>query len=1185
MDDRGRLNDLILTTDCYRLASGNLVFDGLSHSLHLHHRSPSLRCEGGVSLPEDTTEDQLVMLSRLQTSGKTPALWFLEFEGEEGALAVTTFVDVAGGNFTGRTNPSVTKLQLFGDPQSTEVQITQSDVQFATSIVVLGSESAVTAQATADRPGAPPTLRILGNLQQGEVWTTLESKANSLIARELNKKPELTQLSQQSLQSALSFKEHIRQLLNTSMTKKMEAEELYAETKENRQSLDIIYRSLSNLVALDRGRYRSTDLLQALDGLCALNDACSTDNVPAVVCSLCRDLPVPVNRTRFANTSCVRTVTLEERSLEWVDRYRLTPVKGPILSEIFCDGSLGANLWTDPSRGCSVVRTTAAGRYLWLRSNQTEEVVRFPTVTRSEDCEGPLRDKFTWELDHFCCEVIDDTIIHNSDCLSANLACSLARGLVYQTSLTETVTTFTNLLQKLDEALMNRTLAEVQESIKLEELRAAEKEVGQLMNFDLFLSDLMDFRQARHKDISSDNTTEEDVSVTIGSISFSLTLFSKPPTTIPLEISYSTPNCSDAIMNFNFYISSIDSSIIDAGNLLARAAVGGGCPQRTSGFSNYNEYCKSLLDMSTAVGVLANSLDIVRERYDLTHSGIAELKSSLSARAGYIGSWSTPPAWYNSTAADHVDLSLVPALVRASPLLTSFNNLVDVMGSAAQETAEFADQYAFLKWLLYLETEVGSVFEDYECSGLVQCLLKIGEIVERLLLNANTEWSKQTLSELEPAMDDLKSIVTDDSIRHVQTLRSKFTKIEAILVAMIESEFWCEQIQDVVVDPGAARDPIPLLNNSSREVTFKCQSSSEYPSHYQWLRDGVALPGATSSILSIEIDSVDLSGVYSCDVQSHLGNDVSSSFQLQVHQPPVLTRHPDNFTVSSESGPVFFRCNATAIPPPSWQWYYQKNTEASLLMLEGANTSELMVTPSSSAEGYYICEASNDLGTVQSSPGGRLQVLQSTIARTARPCAVDFDGNTGSRSRRAALNSPNSDPLVLSHNLTQIIVHFLFSSASSVVIEDGLITVNDQSEGISLTFNVVSGELVEENTTQDAQQMLNRIVSTYMEFDMVVSLIATHLGNSSAIDYRSLGIDYSNITLAVLDESTILSTCPQGQELKRDTNLFCGMRTYTKQSMYFVCCVFDVQHIRRELTLSFSLYIQGVYQVYTWSYM
>ena len=123
---------------------------------------------------------------------------------------------------------------------------------------------------------------------------------------------------------------------------------------------------------------------------------------------------------------------------------------------------------------------------------------------------------------------------------------------------------------------MNRTLAEVQESIKLEELRAAEKEVGQLMNFDLFLSDLIDFRQSRHEDILSNDTTEEDVSVTIGSISFDLTLFSKPPTTIPLEIRYSTPICSDAIMNFNFYISSIDSSIIDAGNLLARTAVGEG---------------------------------------------------------------------------------------------------------------------------------------------------------------------------------------------------------------------------------------------------------------------------------------------------------------------------------------------------------------------------------------------------------------------------------------------------------------------------------------------------------------------------------------------------------------------------------------------------------------------------------
>ena len=166
--------------------------------------------------------------------------------------------------------------------------------------------------------------------------------------------------------------------------------------------------------------------------------------------SLCRDSPRPLsNRTRFTNTSCVRTVTLEERSLEWVDRYRLTPVEGPVVSEIFCDASLGVSLWTDPSRGCSVVRTTAAGRYLWLRSKPKPR--RWSDSRQSPDRRS-VRDHSgtnshgSWTI--FCCDVIDDTIIHNSDCLSANLACSLARGLVYETPLTETVAAFTDLLPR-----------------------------------------------------------------------------------------------------------------------------------------------------------------------------------------------------------------------------------------------------------------------------------------------------------------------------------------------------------------------------------------------------------------------------------------------------------------------------------------------------------------------------------------------------------------------------------------------------------------------------------------------------------------------------------------------------------------------------------------------------------------
>jgi hypothetical protein len=1130
MDERGQLDDLVLTTSCYKLQSGNLVFGGLVHSLHLLHTSSAVQCKGEVRLPEGATERDLLLLSRFQQSGRIPSLWFLELVGSKGDLAVTTLINTNHSTFTGRTTPANTTLQLFGDPQSAEVQITDSLVQFEATIEVLGSESSVVAMATADRPGAPPTLHVAGRLQGRDFQSKLESTANSFISQESQRTPNLEKLLEDSLNSALSLREEIEVLMNASQTRRMTADEAYRAAREFRQMTDIMHASLSNQVALDRGRYRSSDLVTSLESLCEVKESCMRDNLEALVCAGCMNLPVKGRRLRFGSTYCNRTLTLEDKTTELVDRYRSMMVRGPELSELLCDAS-GVSIWTDPSRGCRVVTTLAEPRYIWERSQQMEEVVRYLTVNRMESCEGSIPEDYTWELDHFCCDTLEDTNIHNSDCLSESLACFLARQLVYETSLSDGVRDFSDLLKRLDEALINRTTAEVAESIRREELRAAEKENGHLMQFHLFLSDLIDMRRAKYTEVKTRNRTVEETSVTINNISFSLNLFSKPATLIPLEIAYSTPGCSDGVVNFDFYVSSVESSIIDASVLLARAAVGGACPQREKGSSNYNLYCKNLLDMYTAVGIVSTSLETIRLRYVSTQRDVTDLSSNLTARSSGLRTWPIPQAWHNSTAAQHVQLTGISDQITSTPLYTSFHSLTNVMAQAAQNANEFVDRYVFIRWLLHLESEVEELFEDYNCSGLAECLLRVEEVAERLLLNANTDWSKQLLEELPPAVNDLKNIVEEATVRSVSALKARLSKMEAILSSMIARDYWCEQIQDVTVQADN-NEPIPLTN-TTQDVTFTCSSTSQYPAHYQWLKDGVAIPGETNSILTLQVSSVDVGGVYSCDVQSHRGDEVTTSQRLVVHSLPTLTLTPVNHTVSEEAGPIFFRCNATGTPDPTWQWYFRTNDSSSPSAMVGEVRSELMVLPSSLTEGYYMCEASNVRGSVRSSTGGQLHVLQSTISRSGRSGMVGFAPNTNPRSRRSPGN------VVLSQNLTQILVHFLFSNSSSVQIEDGTITVNDQSQNIELTFNIVSGELTRANSSEGAQQTLRMITASLMEFDMVVSLIDSNLANDSIIDYRSLGIDYSNVTLAVVDASTIVSVCPDGQELQRDTNLFC----------------------------------------------
>jgi hypothetical protein len=1142
MSASGQLYDIIFTTSCRDLTLGNFVLGGMYHKLYLlHSTSEVLRCSG-ISLPNHD-QHQLALVSRLKESGDVPFSWFLDLNGDKDQTSILTMIDPLKKSFSAGTIGNVAVLKLFGNPVPVELSISESKMEFELEMEVLDTISQVTGVATAEGPNTTPVLRIHGNLERGTVWEDMEVAASNFLDKESERAPKLLYTSQLSLMAAQNLTTHLWNLKTASGEWQQGADSRYTEAKKARQHAEINYEGHSVQVVLNGQRWQSTELVRTLNQLCSMVDNCASNLYSSIVCGKCDKMAVPFTRRWYGSSTCSRKANKAVSREEYVVKHRLTEVEGPEVGILSCDQSQ-ANYWEDASFGCSVIYKTEGVRSIFVQSNRSEEFVDYVTESTSYACNSPLMEDAKWQMDHFCCGLETDTTIHSANCLSWNIGCRLGRELVLEALGDSTPEEATNLYSTLDDLLKERILADMNESVAIETLRSAEKISGLHNYFHLQASELVELREARdaafqnrYKEI--DNTTEHSIS--IENIFFNLTLDSKPPTTIPLEVMYSVNNCSNNSLVFDFLVSSVQSSIIAGANQLAKRAVEGNCPHSFSSATDYGTYCKLFQDVASFFGILNQSVWESINHYSNASDSAEWIAGNLDDKVQLLRDWRVPTVWRNTTADGLVDLGGIQRMIEETEELQAYQDLVDNMSAAARKSIRTAKQYVFTKWLLYMEENIGVVMQGYNCSGMVECMLKLSELVEELLLLPGSDWSKNMLSDLEEATDEILSMVWDDSIRSMDTMQAKCGRMERIVGEMLERDYWCQLTPEVDVE--MSRES-PVVAGSG-EVTLSCSSTSKFKVHYQWLKDGVALPGETSSSLLIPEVTLESEGAYSCSVQTHKGEDISSTVSLVVHQAPQLTVAAANVTVFPEEGTVFLRCNSTGSPTPGWNWYFESPLSSSPEELEGETRSELVIDPpGADREGWYYCEASNVVGVTRASPGAYLRVLESKPSVQGKMCEVHFSPNT--RQKRASNDllkdyvaiSPDEEDSVLSYNLTELLIHSVFSNSSTVVVKEGQITVEDITKNIKLTFLLVS-EILKKSMDQTIEETLHQLTLSRMEWQMVVDIVSDHIDNETAYDYSSLGVDYGNITSASVQEGALFSRCPEGYELERDSKLFC----------------------------------------------
>jgi hypothetical protein len=128
---------------------------------------------------------------------------------------------------------------------------------------------------------------------------------------------------------------------------------------------------------------------------------------------------------------------------------------------------------------------------------------------------------------------------------------------------------------------------------------------------------------------------------------------------------------------------------------------------------------------------------------------------------------------------------------------------------------------------------------------------------------------------------------------------------------------------------------------------------------YQWIYNGVDIPGGTSA--SLKVDSIALSdtGYYYCALTNDFGTIYTDSAQLFVWIAPTFLIHPQHINVC-QGDSVTFVAQSYGTEPITYKWY---NNSAQLL--HNRDTFTINSVNSNHVKSYY-CVATNTCGTTQS---------------------------------------------------------------------------------------------------------------------------------------------------------------------------------------------------------------------------
>jgi uncharacterized delta-60 repeat protein len=182
--------------------------------------------------------------------------------------------------------------------------------------------------------------------------------------------------------------------------------------------------------------------------------------------------------------------------------------------------------------------------------------------------------------------------------------------------------------------------------------------------------------------------------------------------------------------------------------------------------------------------------------------------------------------------------------------------------------------------------------------------------------------------------------------------------------------------------PQFVTQPASFATNVGASVTFSADVSNPTWVNYQWLQNGIEIPGATDTSFSLYNVQLSDAGTYSVFVTDAIGGTSSSNAVLQVGIKPAIVSQTGNLTVIQGQSATF---SVTATGTPL-NYYWRRN---GVFLVGQTNSSLNFASVMLANAATYTCQVSNFLGSVTSTgaalivdypPTISLQPLSQTVA-------------------------------------------------------------------------------------------------------------------------------------------------------------------------------------------------------------
>lgn len=162
--------------------------------------------------------------------------------------------------------------------------------------------------------------------------------------------------------------------------------------------------------------------------------------------------------------------------------------------------------------------------------------------------------------------------------------------------------------------------------------------------------------------------------------------------------------------------------------------------------------------------------------------------------------------------------------------------------------------------------------------------------------------------------------------------------------------------------PTIVTQPASVVAQAGGSVTFSVQATGDPPFEYQWLRNGVQIPGATTSSHGVANIRPEDAANFQVIVRNSFGTVTSASASLTVMTPLLITKDPTN-QVAKAGADAAFSVQASSKLLLSYLWF----KDGSLIPGSATNVLTLKNVQETDA-GSYTAMAYNIEGIVRSQP-------------------------------------------------------------------------------------------------------------------------------------------------------------------------------------------------------------------------